>query len=420
MSRLAAALAVGALAVAAVALVVLALDRGSSTPDLPRQGASAAAFVDSVGVNVHFAYLGTAYERTPDVLARLNELGVRHVRDGAPVAPGPLTDGLQQAAAAGIRATVISDPAVDPERLVGDSLARARDAIAAFEAPNELDNSGDPNWPARLRAYVPRLAAAVREQAPGVPLIGPSFIDPSHRLLVPDDLPGMFNGHPYAAGQPPESALHQALSERRATVPDRGVVFTEAGYHNALAATIDQPPASEQAAAVYIPRILATAFGAGVTRTFIYELVDLTAEPGLTDPVQHWGLLRYDFSPKPAFTAVKTLITAVRTSPGPRTDGFLEWRLSQERDEPVERLVLRRRDGSLAIALWRPVSVWDVDERKPLDPGQLRVELSFPDGDARDVDVWRPSVSAEPVLHRRRAARLGLELEGDLVVVSAR
>jgi hypothetical protein len=420
MSRLAATLGVGAVTVVAVVLVVLALERGSTTPDLPRQGAAAAAFVDSVGVNVHFAYLGTAYERTGDVLARLHELGIRHVRDGAPVAPGPLTDGLRLAAADGIRATVISDPAVDPKQLVRDSLARAPNAIEAFEAPNELDNSGEPDWPARLASYMPRLAAAVDEQAPGMPLIGASFIDPSHRLLVPDDLPGMFNGHPYAAGQPPESALQQALSERRASVPDRSVVFTEAGYHNALAATTDQPPASEQATAVYTPRILTTAFGAGVRRTFLYELVDLTPEPGLSDPVLHWGLLRHDFSPKPAFTAVKTLITAVRTSPGPRADGFFDWRLNRARDEPVERLVLRRRDGSVAIALWRPVSVWDVDERKPVDPGRLQVELSFPDGAARDVDVWRPSVSAEPVLHRERAAKLRLELAGDLVVVSAR
>ena len=86
-------------------------------------------------------------------------------------------------------------------------------------------------------------------------------------------------------------------------MPGRGAVFTEAGYHNALSSTTGQPPASEEAAAVYMPRLLATAFGAGVERTFIYELVDEKPDPGLIDAEQHFGLLRNDLSPKPAFTA---------------------------------------------------------------------------------------------------------------------
>ena len=88
----------------------------------------------------------------------------------------------------------------------------------------------------------------------------------------------------------------------------RGLVFTETGYHNALHDRADQPPASEEAAAVYFPRLLLAAFGLGARRTFIYELLDEKPDPGLADLQQHFGLLRNDFSPKPAFTAIKTLI----------------------------------------------------------------------------------------------------------------
>src|SRR5262245_26276584 len=45
---------------------------------------SAASFVDSIGVNVHFSNPRTAYvTRYPEVKQKLLALGVRHLRDGA-------------------------------------------------------------------------------------------------------------------------------------------------------------------------------------------------------------------------------------------------------------------------------------------------------------------------------------------------
>jgi hypothetical protein len=420
-NRLVAAAAVALLVAGAAVAGVILLDREPKSPELSRHEESAEAFVDSIGVVTHLSYIDTAYGRTPDVLAKLRELGVHHIREAAPPPTGQLADALRQARAAGLRATVGSgDVAVDPARTVADSLAVLGDGVGGFEAPNELDNSGDPGWPAKLVDYMPRLAAAAGEQAPGVPVIGPSFIDPSNRTQVPDNLPGMFNAHPYSGGLPPEPTIEEALAERRATAPGKRAMFTETGYHNALAATVDQPPTSEEAAAVYIPRLLATAFGAGVVRTFLYELLDNRPDPGLTDPIQHWGLLRNDFSPKPAFTAVKTLIAAVRASPGPRSGDRLEWGLRVDGDEPVERLALARRDGSIAIALWRPVSVWDRDARQPLDSGQVAATLTFGGSGARDVTVWRPSVSEAPVLRRQAAREPPIEPAGDMVLVSAR
>jgi hypothetical protein len=420
--RIRLALAVGLAAVAAAIAVVLLVDRESSAPELERGERSAAAFVDSIGVVTHLPYVDTAYGRRPDVFARLHELGVHHIRDAAPTPPsGPLADGLREASALGIYGTLGSgDPTADPAHWVSDSIAVMGNHVAAFEAPNELDNNDDPNWPAKLRAYMPRLVAAVRDRAPGTDVIGPSFVDPTSRTQIPRDLPGLFNAHPYSGGLLPEPTLDQAIDEWHAWTRRGKAVFTETGFHNALGATVGQPPASEEAAAVYIPRVVLTAFGAGVRRTFIYELVDVRPDASLTDAVQHWGLLRNDFSPKPAFNALKTLIAAVRSSPGPRAGGRLAWRLKTDGDEPVERVVLARRDGSRLIALWRPVSVWDRDARQPVDPGQVSVELTFGGRAARDVTVWRPSISPVPVTQLPRARRIPLQLQGDVVLVSLR
>ena len=35
-------------------------------------------------MNVHFSYMDTAYARQAEVLARLRELGIRHLRDARP------------------------------------------------------------------------------------------------------------------------------------------------------------------------------------------------------------------------------------------------------------------------------------------------------------------------------------------------
>lgn len=402
-------------AVAAVGLVLVA-GRESEAPQLRSGALSAEALADSIGVVVHFNYVDTAYGRRADVVASLRELGVRHIREGTPPRTGPLAAGLRAARAAGIGATLLpSDTERDPVAAVTDSIAVMGDQIDAFEGPNELDNVGDPAWVEKLSDYMPRFAAAVREHAPGVPVVGPSFVQPSSRLEVPADLPGLYNAHPYAGGEPPEPALGAALREAGADELERGVLFTETGYHNALHATTGQPPTSEQAAAVYLPRLLVTAFGAGVRRTFVYELLDEKPDPGLLDPEQHFGLLRQDFTPKPAYTAIQTLIRVLRSTGGGRTAPA---RLRVSAEGAVERLTLERRDGSQVIALWRPVSVWDQDERRPTAVSPLRVDLRI-DPAGRDVAIWRPSISARPV-RRARAGRLAIDLRGDLVLVSVR
>jgi hypothetical protein len=92
------------------------------------------------------------------------------------------------------------------------------------------------------------------------------------------------------------------------------------------------------------------------------------------------------------------------------------------RDQPddLQRLLLERSDGSRVVALWRPVSVWDQNRRVPVDPGEQQIRLTFGGVGARDVSVWRPSVSAEPTLRRESVHDLSLPLAGDLVLVSYR
>ena len=88
-------------------------------------------------------------------------------------------------------------------------------------------------------------------------------------------------------------------------------------------------------------------------------------------------------------------------------------------ESSVQRLTLRRRDGSRVLALWRPVSVWDTSAREPVTAPAVPAELTF-DLPARDVTVWRPSASERPVLRRASAKRVSFDVGADVVLVSMR
>ena len=314
---------------------------------------------------VHFNYVDTAYGRQ----ARRGRAAAR--ARGAPhpgrhaLPRGAAGTGLRAARQAGIRATLATgDVNHDPEAAVADSSKVMGDAVDAFEGPNELDNAGDPGWPATLSAYMPRLAEAVRRQAPGVPVIGPSFIDPANRDRLPPDLPGSATATPIPAAAPPEAALGGGARDQAERSPAHGgLVFTETGYHNALRDRADQPPASEEAAAVYFPRLLLDRLRARGAAHVRLRAAGREARPRRwRDLQQHFGLLRNDFSPKPAFTAIKTLIAAIRRSPGPaKPRPAPDDAYAGAGADDVTRLTLVRRDGSRVVALWRPVSVWDRD-----------------------------------------------------------
>lgn len=409
---------------AAVVLVLAAsaallLLSGGHGPDRTRQAPpSAAAFIDSIGVNTHFNYVDTAYARRAEVHRRLRELGVRHIRDGVPVNAPALAAGLRGAKALGIRLTLgAGDIKLKPSSAVRLAVREAGSSIEALEAPNELDSSGLPDWREKLRLQMDALRRAGREVAPRVPVLGPSFVSPSNYRGVLASTFDLGNLHPYSGGLPPEDALEADLARGRLAGVRAPFVFTESGYHNAVAASVGQPPASELAAATYMPRVLLRAFSLGVRRTFIYELLDEKPDPGRVDPEQNFGLLRQDLTRKPAFAAVRNLIAAVRRSPGPATRPAPG--ASVTPGPQLERVDLQRADGSRVLALWRPVSVWDRDARRDTPVAPVPVELSWP-SPARDLTVHRPTVSADRAAARQDAGKTRLQIAGDVVLLSYR
>ncbi len=417
MRRRRARLVVACVVTVALAVVLITGRTGHERAPAPRPPANAEAFLDSVGVAMHLAYTDTSYADQPQVMSLLRRLGVRHVREGVPVGSPALDRGLRSIAGIGLGGTLVTALNVPPVTAIPAATAAMGPKLDALEGPNELDRMGPPDWRRRLVPYMRGLRDSITRSRRPVTLLGPSFVDSSFYSLISTRTYDVASLHIYPGGEPPERALADQIDQGQVAAPNRPVDVTETGYHNALAATTGQPAVSEAAAAVYLPRALLSAFRDGARRTFIYELLDEKPDPGLLDPEKHFGLVRQDLSPKPAFFAVRNLLTAVRQSPGPAATPPPTPSISTR--GPVDRLALSRADGSVVVALWRAASVWDVDRRRPLDPATAAVTLTWR-RPVVDLTVTRPSLSERAAMRSPSTRRVSLSLAGDVVLLSYR
>jgi hypothetical protein len=148
-------------------------------------------------------------------------------------------------------------------------------------------------------------------------------------------------------------------------------------------------------------------FRAGIRRTFAYELIDEKPDAHGRDAEQHFGLLRNDFSRKPAFNALRNLLTIVGRER--RSGRLTPLRIQVSRSErDVRRLVLQKADGSYVVALWRLSSVWDIKRRKALHVGSQRVTVGLPG--ASRVTVADPVHGAGERRIRIRGRRIHVRL----------
>jgi hypothetical protein len=410
--------ALSLLLIAAVAAGVLIATRGRprTGPAAGLPARSAAQFLDSVGVNVHISYYDTAYGQFDRWSPALRELGVRHIRDGLVFDQPQYVAELRRLAAEGVRATlIVGDTQRPPQDAVALATGPLRPAVEALEGPNEIDATGG-NWEGVLRTFMPQLRAAQRASAlRGLPLLGPSFVQHGSRTAA-QDLAGAWdidNVHPYPGGHEPGSNIESEITG--IARPGRPIMATETGYHDALDATTGQPPVPDDVAAAYIPRLYLEYFAAGVRRTFLYELLDEKPDPGLTAPEQHFGLMRSDLAPKPAFTALRDLLQVIRTSPG----GGDAPPVTVSGGGDVRTLLLQRADGSRVLLLWRRASLWDPDARRRERVDDVGVAVRFA-GTARDLATYRPAEGAAPVARAAEADGVRVAVGGDVTALSFR
>lgn len=373
--------------------------------------ARAEDFVSSIGVNVHLSYFDRVYGSgfRSIIVPRLQELGVRHLRDGGTSLPNE--DWMREvygrwrevSTATGAKFTVIVSPrrtTTGPGSDYGD-VSHVRDLrdrigvdnIDAWEGLNEHDISGRATFAQEDRQLQRALYTLVKgdpEMSSRHRVLGPSMAFASAAAQVGDLSAYMDAGtiHPYDGGKAPGSNLADHLSGVRAISGTRPLVATEMGYHTSpVSANPWHWAVSEGVQAKYILREFLELFNAGVQRTFAYELIDEGTDPA--DMEFHFGLLRNDGSRKPSFTALRNLIALLgdRGAPPSATHPL---RLSLSGDTTgVHRLLVEKGDGRRYLLLWQNTRSYDELTRTDISAATRTVDVDFPTALSK-VTVFAP------------------------------
>ncbi len=152
------------------------------------------------------------------------------------------------------------------------------------------------------------------------------------------------------------------------------VVTTETGYHNLPYNPNSHKGVPEEIAAKYAPRLLLEQFNYGIARTFIYELINTYNNPNAID--QNMGLLRNDGSEKPAYGAIKNLLSLLKDLEGDFAPGVLNYALGGNTAN-IHHTLLQKKDGRFYLILWQEVSGFNVDSKEWIEVSSQKVTLTL-------------------------------------------
>lgn len=189
------------------------------------------------------------------------------------------------------------------------------------------------------------------------------------------------NMHSYPGGWMPSTSLQQNIQNNAKVVAgaDKPVWATETGYHTAVNYNgTAQWGVDEYTMGKYMPRLFLLYHANGVKRTFSYELLDQWADPNMTNPEANFGLVRFNYTYKPAASHLKTLISLLAEPNYPPFTPVPQNIVIDDPSNTVSSTLLAKSDGRFYLALWREVNSWNVTTmtRIPIQP--VNVTLTLP------------------------------------------
>jgi hypothetical protein len=409
------------------AVAILAVCAGASAS--PEAARPADAFVDSIGVNSHYGNAiytgGNAYaDRRID--QKLADLGVRHLRDHSwnDTATG-LIDNLY--AAYGIRTNLIlGETSRSPADLV--NLLKQHPGYEAVEGLNEPDfntrsyngltDSPSTHDYSATRAFQSDLYAAIKAdpQTQQVKVFSPAMGTPNNSQYlkpIPFDYVSM---HSYPSAREPTFNLDPFITQANG-MNDPGnpkpIMATETGYYNA---PVQFGYVPENVSAKYIPRLFAEYFNRGIQRSYLYELAD--QGPDKTDREQNFGLIHFDMTEKPAYTAMKNLIDLLE-EPGMTSfpAGMLDYTVSGSADlSKLHHTLLEKSGGIFYLLLWQEAAGFNRSSGTEIVNSTLDVTLSFAHSMSQ-VRTYLTNQSLSPTAMYADTSSINLSVPDQMMVV---
>lgn len=414
---------------------------------------AASSFRDSIGVQLHVDFQGYAYQAdsTENLVSAVQGLGVRHVRDRVCMdKPDVCAKVFEKLTAVGSGNGTGPDvdliigvmPNVDAptdraerDAVIEAGLRQVRDApyadhIAGLEMVNEPDLLKVGDWATQTvedaRSLHRLLAKPEFASIRDLPLLAPAL---GRQNMTPQllkagwtqDLADIPNMHPYPATYTiPETAL-DLKCDGELTVLDCAKAMaehpteayaTESGYSTAGTVLVSDW-VTQRAQATYTLRVLLSNFAEGVERTYLYELADLSSAPTFRN--HGYGLMKSRFnanektfrfgSPKLAYLAIQRMNEIVGDLGASARPGQLDVTVTDPAtgaevpDSQVQRVALRRADGTYVLALWQRAQSFSFLDYTPRDltvPARA-VKVSL-DGSAGDWQArsYVPAISGAP------------------------
>ena len=395
-----------------IAVVLAAL---MSLPAAATENAREAdSFVDSIGVDTHLNYPDTAYNNYTNIVKpMLNNLGVRHIRDGLTTSDVNYSTYIAELGDLATNSVyplntnftsycVKSSLIVSPTDAVPIATAIPK-SLEAVEGPNETDTSGTFTFPSGVRSYQDALYQAITTNAPTatMPVLAPSLVNGgSYGSLGLVDCTGG-NMHSYPSGQLPDANLDADCGLAPLVCGNSAPLYaTETGYY-----TYEDHAQgiSTTAQAKYVPRLFLEYFRRGIQRTYSYELLDEwsgsnTKLNNLT-PESHFGLVSvstngWSATPtvKPAYTALQNLIYILNDPGTAFTPGSLNYTLTGSNPNALRHVLLQKRDGSFWLVLWQNVSDFSTGSYTDLSPSPQTATITFNQA-VTSVTTYLPNTS---------------------------
>lgn len=358
--------------------------------------------------------------------------------------------------------------------------------IEALEGPNEFDRHGKqyPDWAARV-SHAQALADQEITTGPNARRLSPlTFLPlplgvPSNNLGSTKSLVGWTgnstfkpwssapldaaNQHTYGYADCPETLVQGAainascasVSMPRIQCPDAGgaiwlkcanlvtdaskpVWITETGYTTAPGAL---EGVRADVAAAYLPRLLLEGWRQQAepgrrhwARTYLYELID--SREGRYCPMwncggdreANHGLATPNYQPKHQGRALARLLSTLGDPGAPVTGAGVaaDVNVAPSDQAQVRRLLFRKSNGKLVLAIWRPVKLWQtatlswwggVNRGRALPEG-APVDTTITLPTALPVSIDRPSIDAAQTETRGASTTHTVPARGDVTLIT--
>jgi len=405
--------------------------------------ARAESFVQAIGVNNHMGWLGTPYANAALVKSELAYLGVTLVRDQAPASYD--LAGYQSLANAGVRFDLLTSP---PGQDVVNTLPTDIANIAALaqsnpgsvlsvEGPNELNGqvvylnglaSTDPTVGAAIVRYV---SSAVRSNA----TLASQNVKVANVSITngiggwQNYVAGLGNLSPYVdyanwhvyfnGGAQPLSNVTSMYQDAVQSAPGKPVIYTESGYFTAYQDNSGWGGVDEATQAKNTLNLLADAYKAGVTQTYLYELMEGVKDPATTDVENTFGLFHADGTPKPVATAIHNL-TSILADPAQNAQTFITGTLNYSignMPSTANSLLLEKANGVFDLVVWNEAKDWDALNRSSIRAPRRRNAVLNLHTKYRSVRLFDPILGKTAIETLSDVSSVPLKLADHLMII---